>query len=85
MPTPKIRRVLTALASGQSLNRFQAAMQIRDWCLNSTVSEIESRFGVKVSRRFETVPGFQGAPTRCCRYWLEPAQRETAQRVLEAR
>lgn len=81
-PTPKIKRVLQALASGQSLNRWDAARNLRDSCLNSTIAEIEGRLGLTISRHWETVPGYAGVPTRCCRYHLAPEQLLAAQRLL---
>jgi hypothetical protein len=76
----KIRRILRVLASGKSLNRFQA-IGYHDSVLNSTISKIESK-GINVSRREETVRGFEGEPVHCCRYWLEPDQRERALELL---
>lgn len=81
-PTSKIKRVLQAFASGRSLNRWEAATSLRDWVLPSTVSEIQ-RHGITVSRVTETVPGYGGTPTRCCRYWLAPEERDKARKLLE--
>lgn len=77
----KWRRVLEALASEQSFNRFEAERELNDHCLHSTVSEIQSR-GVPVGRKFETVPGYRGLPTRVCRYKLSPEARERAKDML---
>jgi hypothetical protein len=49
-------------------NRFEAARELRDHVLPTTVSQLERR-GIKIVRRDETVPGAFG-PIRCCRYWL---------------
>jgi hypothetical protein len=73
--------VLRAFLDGQSHNRFSASSILRDTCLNSTVSELGSR-GVVLSRAEEVVPGYQGAPTRCKRYWLDPSCRESAEALL---
>ena len=77
----KIGRVLEALAEGRTLNRFEATRQLHDWTLHSTVSALE-KHGISVARQYETVPGYQGHPTRCRRYWLEPDQRERARKLL---
>lgn len=66
----KIQRVFQALASGRSYNRFEAARELHDTCLHSTVAAIQQRYGVQVFRRYETIRGFQGAPTPVCRYRL---------------
>lgn len=80
-PNTKIHRVLSALATGRSFNRFEAERELNDHTLNSTVSEITTRYGITIQRREETVPGFQGAPTRCCRYWLDDMGQLAAQRL----
>src|SRR5690625_2160681 len=69
-PQTKINRVFLALASGRSYNRFEAARELHDTCLHSTVSAIQQRFDVQIHRSFEVVPGYQGAPTHVCRYRL---------------
>ena len=84
-PKRKVHRVLEALANGRSLNRFEAERELHDHCLNSTVSEIQLDYGITVCRRTETVPGYQGQPTHCCRYWLSPDQRQRALELLSAR
>jgi len=66
----KWQRILAALVSGKTLNRFEAAKELRDWCLNTTISQLERR-GLTIYRREETVPGAFG-PVHCCRYWLAP-------------
>jgi hypothetical protein len=80
-PQVKWRRVLTALLAGRSFNRFDAERELHDHCLHSTVATIESK-GVRIARRVERVPGFQGLPTDVCRYWLEKAP-ESTQRARE--
>lgn len=79
--TTKWRRILAELADGRSLNRFEAE-RIGDHCLHSTVSKIE-RHGIKVSRRIEKVPGYDGHVTRVCRYWLCDGNRVRATALLE--
>ena len=79
-PERKWRRVLMALLAG-SLNRWEATRApIKDWCLPSTVSELEKR-GVTIQRKAETVPGSYG-DVHCQRYWVAPESREVAARLL---
>ncbi|MCG7863846.1 MAG: hypothetical protein JAZ18_15790 [Candidatus Thiodiazotropha endolucinida] len=75
-------RVTLALMA-RSYNRFEAALEISDWCLHSTVSEIQAK-GIYVAREWETVPGFQGNPTRCRRYWIPASEHKKAYKLLEA-
>lgn len=77
----KWTRVLGALAAGRTLNRFEAARELRDWCLPSTVSELEKR-DLTILRKSETVPGSFG-PVHCARYWLSPASLERANQLLQ--
>lgn len=64
----------------RGLNRFEAWRELRDSCLNTTVSQIERR-GVKILRREETVRGAFG-PVHCCRYWLSPEGVRRARELL---
>lgn len=66
----KWERVLSALVSGKSFNRFEAARHLNDHCLHTTVSNIQ-RMGVSIHREFEVVRGYMGIDTRVCRYWLD--------------
>lgn len=77
----KIRRVLSAFAQGRSLNRFEAARELHDCCLPSTVAAIQHR-GIVVSRRIEIAEDYIGAPSRVCRYWLQQEEREKAAVLL---
>ncbi|MBF0282083.1 MAG: hypothetical protein HQM07_05905 [Zetaproteobacteria bacterium] len=72
-----MHRTLAGLTR-RSWNRFEAERLLSDHCLHSTVAEIQRDYGITVARKFEIVPGYQGRPTRCCRYWLEPDQRSKA-------
>ena len=80
-PQLKWKRVLAALAVGRTLNRFEAERSLSDHCLHSTVSDIQ-RKGITVERHMESVPGYMGEPTRCCRYFLTPAERVKALALL---
>lgn len=76
----KKRRILRLLASGQSLNRFEATMN-GDACLHSTVSKIQDD-GIMVERAPETVRGWHGNPTVLMRYKLDGVERQKACRQL---
>lgn len=80
-PPQKWKRVLAAMAEGRSYNRFEAERVLSDHCLHSTVSTIQGK-GIRVERRDEVVPGYQGIPTHVCRYWLGPSEREKAAALL---
>lgn len=69
----KWQRVLSALLDGRTFNRFEAERQLNDHCLHTTVSTLQD-MGVTIPREYETVPGYQGIPTRVCRYWLEQSE-----------
>lgn len=66
----KIERVLTCLATGRSLHRFEAVQEVNDHCLPSTMSEIKHNLGIPYRVRYETVRGWRGHPARVARYWL---------------
>ena len=76
----KWQRVLRALYNGRNLNRFEAARDLRDWCLNTTISQLERR-GLTIARREESVPGAYG-DVRCCRYRLADESRARAAELL---
>lgn len=76
----KWRRILCALVDGRTLNRFDAYRELRDSCLNTTVSQLERR-GIRILRKPETVPGAFG-PVHCSRYRLDPASAERALELL---
>lgn len=79
----KWQRVLSALLTAKSYNRFEAARELHDHCLHSTVSTIQSK-GVCIHRTEERIPGYQGIPTRCCRYWLPRSEYERARALLDS-
>lgn len=82
-PEPKVRRVMSFLASGRSLHRFLAEEAVHDHCLPSTISEIEFRFGLQVDRSPAKVRGFAGVPTRVTKYRLATQeQRDQARAIL---
>jgi hypothetical protein len=69
--TTKKGRVLNDFLIGNSHTRFSAARLLNDHCLHSTVASLERDEGIKISRKFITITGYEGSPTRCCLYWLE--------------
>ncbi|WP_156885276.1 hypothetical protein [Acidihalobacter ferrooxydans] len=73
---------MRALASGRSFNRFEAEQALHDHCLHTTVASIQRDYGISVYREMETVAGYEGAPTRVCRYKLLPHERALAQTLL---
>jgi len=79
-PEPKINRLLIVLIWGMSLNRFEAENEpgVEDHVLPSTISDIQRRFGLTVSRMMEKAPGYNGEPTWVCRYWLTREERKRA-------
>jgi len=79
-PKTKIDRVLAAFMSGSNYNRFEAGRQLHDHCLHSTVSTLQKKYGLTISREFETVPGYQGHPTPVCRYWIALEERKRFER-----
>ena len=80
-PGTKLAAVLSHLADGKTLNRFEAERVVHDHVLPTTISEIEKR-GIRVDRKEETVSGYRGHPTRVMRYWLADDQREAAKALL---
>ncbi len=73
----KWQRVLAALVTGASFNRFEAERILHDHCLHSTVSTIQ-KMGITIMRRMETVRGYHGIATSVCRYWIAPESRARA-------
>lgn len=67
----KWARVLQAFVDGRTLNRFEAAHDLRDHIIPTTVSQLEQR-GVTILRRNEVLPGAFG-PVHCKRFWLAAA------------
>ncbi len=82
-PNTKARNVLDYFLTGKNANRFEAERLLHDHCLHSTVSTLQKLYGIEISRITETVPGFEGNPTQCCRYWIEPDERERIRRKAQ--
>ena len=79
-PPRKWARILRAFLEGRRLNRFDAYRELRDSCLNTTVSQLERR-GLMIQRKDETVAGTYG-PVHCCRYWMAPESVTRAHELL---
>jgi hypothetical protein len=66
----KLATILRQLTQGKSLNRFEAE-QHHDHCLNTTISVLQNRHGIKIDRERETVACLNGTATVSVnRYWL---------------
>ena len=72
----KTNRVYMAFMEGKSFNRFDAEKVLHDHCLHSTVSTLQQKHRINISRRFEIVRGYQGNPTSVCRYWIDIKERQ---------
>lgn len=72
----KSDRVMAGFMAGKSYNRFEAERQLHDHCLHSTVAQLQRLRSVTIERQYETVSGYQGHPTSCCRYWITPEERQ---------
>lgn len=81
-PDTKTFNVLMFFLMGKSANRFEAEVRLHDHCLHSTVSTLQNFYGIKICRLFETVQGFKGKPTRCCRYWMAQEERVRVTEVM---
>lgn len=84
-PRRKWVRVLGAFLTRRSLNRIEAARELGDVCLPSTVAALQER-RISILRRLETIPGFAGLPSRLMRYRLDraPENVRLARAVLKA-
>jgi hypothetical protein len=78
----KIKRVTECLVL-EPLDFITAAQKANDRSLHSTVSSIQSKWGIKVFRRRIKRPGYRGIPTACCEYRILPNQFEKARNALE--
>ncbi len=80
-PPLKWKRVLAAFVDGRKLNRFDAARELSDHCLHSTVAALQAK-GVTILRETERVPGYMGIGTDCRRYWIAPESVALARDLL---
>ncbi len=77
----KCQRVMRALME-RSYNRFEASRELSDWCLHSTVAELELK-GILVEREWEDVRGIYG-PVHCKRYWIPKSEFKRVRKCLDA-
>jgi hypothetical protein len=76
-------RLLLAFLDGRTFNKFEAARHLNDWCLNTTVSNLQIHFGIVVFSEWEDVPAVRGTKTaRVKRYWLAESSVERAMAAL---
>ena len=80
----KTGRVLAEFMTGRKFTRFDAERVLHDHILNTTVSTLQRVHGVKICRKQITVPGYQGAPTSCCLYWMEPEEIERVKKRIDS-
>ncbi len=80
----KLYSVISHLAAGNTLHRFQAERVCHDHTLPSTISDFQRTTGIMVARKRITVPGYRGAPTQVALYWLVPDSRVRVQKLLGA-
>ncbi len=80
----KLHSVISHLASGNTLHRFQAVSTCHDYVLNSTVSGFQREYGISVARELITVPGHAGSRVTVANYWLTPESAKAASKLLEA-
>lgn len=65
----KIAVILQVLASGKTLNRFDAE-RLGDHVLNTTISSLR-KANIQIVDKWETVPGKTGKPCHCKRYAIK--------------
>jgi hypothetical protein len=81
-PNTKAARVLAALMTGKSYNLFEAESELHDRSLHSTVSTLQNNYDIRICRNYESVAGFEGSKTKCCRYWIDAKERLRIKRRL---
>ncbi len=79
----KLHRVISRLAEGYRLNRFQAERICFDHVLPSTIAAFQSEYNIPVSRELVTVPGHGGSRVTVAEYWLDAAALDAASKLLE--
>ena len=77
----KIARILEALISGVSLNRFEAE-RLGDHCLPSTIAVLANTHCLTFQRQPEKVPNRWGKPCPVTRYRLPESEHKRARAVL---
>jgi hypothetical protein len=77
----KERGMLLRFATGESHHRFSAE-RLGDHCLPTTISDLQTRYGLFFSRKRINVPNRFGSSTSVMRYWLDDIHLEKARRIL---
>jgi hypothetical protein len=77
----KIARILAHLATGGSLNRFEAE-PLGDHCLNSTIAILANLHSLNFKRAPEKIPNRWGKPCRVVRYSLPEIEHSRALAIL---
>lgn len=80
-PPTHMAIILQALLRGERLTRLDAWREYGDGALNTTVSRLQARHGVRVDRERVTVPG-RRRPAHVALYWLADDQHEVARKAL---
>lgn len=79
----KLHSVISHLAAGHTLHRFQAERICHDHVLNSTVAGFQRDYGIPVARKKIVVPGWGGSKVTVCEYWMTPDAQRAAAKLLE--
>jgi hypothetical protein len=74
-PNTKVSRVLAAFMTSESYNLFEATLELNDHSLHSTVSTLQNSYKIRISRKRESIVGYDGIPVSCCRYWIDLEER----------
>lgn len=80
-PGTKRFHIVNLLSQGERLHCLMRDVT-HDSCLHSTVSGIERDLGLSVSRAWAVRRGWGGSDTRVMVYWLDPAERSQALKLL---
>ncbi|MFP5422354.1 MAG: hypothetical protein ACLGID_12925 [Gammaproteobacteria bacterium] len=78
----KIARVLVYLRHVGPLNRFEAARNVGDTCLNSTIPALEAHYGLNFEHIPEKAANHWGEPCGVTRYRLPVSAYEQADKAL---
>lgn len=66
----------------RGLNCFEAVSQFHDYVLRSSITLLERKYGIEISREWEQVPNYTGGTTTCKRYWLDKTNRAKAIAII---
>ncbi|MCP4995266.1 MAG: hypothetical protein GY934_16035 [Gammaproteobacteria bacterium] len=76
---------MSCLVTGKHLHRFQAERICHDHVLPTTVSDLQSVYGLVINRKLIRVPGHKGRMATVSNYWLEESELLKAEKLLEKR